>query len=81
MINGTLEHLLLGLVCLPLSKALFKHYWEAIIVFLTIEAVQFDILGFEGRLLDTIHDLSVDVIGGLVGLSIVYLFDLKRYTK
>lgn len=75
MINGTWQHLILGLVSVILSFMLFRHAYEAIVLMAAIEAVQCDIFGIRGRELDTLIDLTADAIGGIAGyLIFIQLF-------
>ena len=70
MINGTWRHLLMGVVSVLVSFLMFRHAYEAIVFMVVIEAVQIDILGLKGRVLDTIIDLLADAVGGLFGYVI-----------
>lgn len=70
MINGTWQHAIMGAITVLVSFMLFQHAYEAIVFMVVIEAVQIDILGLKGRVLDTIIDLLADAVGGLFGYVI-----------
>lgn len=75
MINGTWQHVLLGLVSVLLSFMLFHHAYEAIVLMMAIEAVQWDVFGIRGREIDTLIDLTADAVGGISGyLIFIQLF-------
>ena len=70
MINGTWQHLLMGVVSVLVSFLMFQHAFEAIVLMVVVEAVQWDALGIAGRVWDTIIDLLADAVGGLFGYVI-----------
>jgi len=70
MINGTWQHVLMGVVTVLVSYLMFKHPYEAIVMMVVIEAVQWDSIGIKGRVLDTVIDLLADAVGGLFGYVI-----------
>ena len=59
--NGTLEHLIMGIIFTFISMKMYDSPIPAIAIMFTVEAVQYDILGM--RLLDTAHDLVMDGVG------------------
>lgn len=64
MINGTIEHLLLGFVATLISLWWHRSHWPGVYVMLTVELVQADIYGWATLLsVDTLHDLGMDLIG------------------
>lgn len=73
MINGTIEHLVLGYIVTLLSIWIFKSPFPALPVFLAIELTQYDIFRTL-RFTDTIHDLTLDVAGSGVALLTVKIF-------
>lgn len=70
MINGTWQHLLMGVASTLVSFLMFQHAYEAIVMMVVVEAVQWDALGIAGRVWDTIIDLLADAVGGLFGYVI-----------
>lgn len=70
MIDGTWQHILMGVVTVLVSFLLFQHAYEAIVLMIVVEAVQWDVLGIRGRLLDTAVDVLADAVGGLFGYVI-----------
>lgn len=70
MINGTWQHALMGVVTVLVSYLMFRHPYEAIVMMIVIEAVQWDAFGIKGRVLDTVIDILADAVGGLFGYVI-----------
>lgn len=71
MINGVIQHFIMGLVSVPVSCMIFGHAYEAATMMLMIEAMQIKQFGLRGRVLDTIVDLAVDAVGGIIGYLIM----------
>ncbi|MFQ5638666.1 MAG: hypothetical protein ACE5IR_11805 [bacterium] len=70
MINGSLEHIFLGFLATFISLQLWKTPMPAVAVMLTVEAVQIDVFGIDGRVVDTFHDLAMDGVGLFLSLQI-----------
>jgi len=64
MINGTFEHIGLGFLTVIFDLLLFGQVQTAIAVMITVELTQAEILGWRWK--DTIHDLMMDAIGGVM---------------
>jgi len=83
MVNGTLDHFVLGLVSLAVSALIYKRpigslrkVIPAVAVWILVEAVQADCfrmgLSWFTRL-DTIHDIAMDTFGGTAAYLILRL--------
>lgn len=79
MINGTIEHLALGIVATLISFWLHRKPWPGIYVMLTVELVQADIYGWHILLsIDTMHDLTMDAIGLAIAFALLHWFKRRK---
>lgn len=64
MIDNTAAHFLLGMITAVISLMLHKNIWPAVWGWVAVELTQYDIFGSNLGLVDTIHDLAMDSLGG-----------------
>ena len=77
-VSGTWQHFALGFFSVLLDLLIWEQVHTAIIVMNTVELVQWDAIGLQVG--DTLHDLTLDAIGGILGWLVTIGLHLRMPT-
>jgi hypothetical protein len=73
-IDGTFQHVLLGIISTVISILVHDSLWPAVWGLVTVELTQIEFFGLDylkRKWFDTLHDLYCDFLGVLIGWMVI----------